>query len=119
VDDVDAGRILMAVNIVMPAAGESVTSGVILKWLKQPGDFIKRDEEVVEIETDKVTLSVPSPAAGVLGALVAKPGETVAVGQVLAAIDATATAGASAAKATAPAATAASRGLLAPRRTAG
>ncbi len=97
----------MAVNIVMPAAGESVTSGVILKWLKQPGDFIKRDEEVVEIETDKVTLSVPSPAAGVLGAIVAKPGETVAVGQVLAAIDETATAGASAAKATAPAATAA------------
>jgi 2-oxoglutarate dehydrogenase E2 component (dihydrolipoamide succinyltransferase) len=116
VNDVDAGRILMAVNIVMPAAGESVTSGVILKWLKQPGDFIKRDEEVVEIETDKVTLSVPSPAAGVLGAIVAKPGETVAVGQVLAAIDETATAGASAAKspAAAPAKAAAAAPAAAP-----
>jgi 2-oxoglutarate dehydrogenase E2 component (dihydrolipoamide succinyltransferase) len=105
----------MAVNIVMPAAGESVTSGVILKWLKQPGDFIKRDEEVVEIETDKVTLSVPSPAAGVLGAIVAKPGETVAVGQVLAAIDETATAGASAAKS--PAAAPAKAAAAAPAAT--
>jgi 2-oxoglutarate dehydrogenase E2 component (dihydrolipoamide succinyltransferase) len=97
----------MAVEIVMPQAGESVTSGVIAQWLKKPGDYVKRDEEVVSVETDKVNLGVPAPAAGVLTELRVKVGDTVAIGQVLAVIDEKATAGAAApaAKAPAPAAT--------------
>ncbi len=77
----------MAVDLVMPSAGESVTSGVVLRWLKNPGDAVKRDEEVVEIETDKVTLAVPAPAAGVITAHKVKAGDTVAIGQALATID--------------------------------
>jgi 2-oxoglutarate dehydrogenase E2 component (dihydrolipoamide succinyltransferase) len=71
----------------MPQAGESVTSGVVGRWLKQPGDSVKRDEPVVEIETDKVNLEVPAPSAGVLGAHKVKSGDTVAIGQVLGSID--------------------------------
>lgn len=77
----------MAVDLVMPSAGESVTSGVVLRWLKNPGDAVKRDEEVVEIETDKVTLAVPAPAAGVITAHKVKAGDTVSIGQSLATID--------------------------------
>jgi 2-oxoglutarate dehydrogenase E2 component (dihydrolipoamide succinyltransferase) len=88
----------MAVDLVMPQAGESVTSGVVTRWLKNEGEYVRRDEEVVEIETDKVTLSVPSPAAGVLTGLKARAGDTVNVGQVLASIDEKATAPAGAAK---------------------
>ncbi len=84
----------MAVDIVMPQAGESVTSGVIAQWLKKPGDYVKRDEEVVSVETDKVNLGVPAPASGVLTEVRAKVGDTVAIGQVLAVIDEKATAGA-------------------------
>ena len=77
----------MPVDLVMPQAGESVTSGVISQWLKQPGEFVKRDEEVVTVETDKVNLGVPAPASGVLVAQSVKVGDTVAIGQVLAVID--------------------------------
>lgn len=77
----------MAVDLVMPSAGESVTSGVVLRWLKNPGEAVKRDEEVVEVETDKVTLSVPAPAAGVITAHKVKAGDTVSIGQSLATID--------------------------------
>jgi len=98
----------MAVEIVMPQAGESVTSGVIAQWLKKPGDYVKRDEEVVSVETDKVNLGVPAPAAGVLTELRVKVGDTVAIGQVLAVIDEKATAGAPAPAAKAPAPAAAS-----------
>ncbi len=76
----------MAVDIVIPSAGESVTSGVISRWLKNDGDFVKRDEDVLEVETDKVTLAVPAPAAGVLKTGV-KPGDTVNIGQVVGAVD--------------------------------
>lgn len=87
----------MAVDLVMPSAGESVTSGVVLRWLKNPGDAVKRDEEVVEIETDKVTLAVPAPSAGVITAHKVKAGDTVSIGQALAVIDEKATASVSAA----------------------
>src|SRR5689334_20004725 len=53
-----------AVDIVMPAMGESVTEGVVLEWHKQPGDAVAQDETVVEISTDKVDAEVPAPAGG-------------------------------------------------------
>lgn len=76
----------MAVNIVIPAAGESVTTGVISRWLKADGDYVKRDEDVLELETDKVTMGIPSPAAGVLKTSV-PAGETVNIGQTVGSID--------------------------------
>jgi 2-oxoglutarate dehydrogenase E2 component (dihydrolipoamide succinyltransferase) len=76
----------MAVEIRVPMLGESVTEATVAKWLKRPGDAVERDEPVVELETDKVTLEVPAPAAGVLGDLRADEGSTVPVGAVLATI---------------------------------
>jgi 2-oxoglutarate dehydrogenase E2 component (dihydrolipoamide succinyltransferase) len=70
-------------EIRVPTLGESVTEATIGKWFKQPGDAIAVDEPLVELETDKVTIEVPAPAAGVLAAIAAKDGETVAVGAVL------------------------------------
>ena len=82
----------MPVNIVIPQAGESVASGVVLKWTKAVGEFIKRDETVLEVETDKVTLEVPAPSAGVLMSQSVKPGDTVAIGATVGVIDEKATA---------------------------
>ncbi|CAN5715714.1 2-oxoglutarate dehydrogenase complex dihydrolipoyllysine-residue succinyltransferase [soil metagenome] len=76
----------MPIDITIPSAGESVTSGVINRWLKNTGDFVKRDEIIIEVETDKVTLEIPSPAAGVLKQT-AKPGDTVAIGAVIGTVD--------------------------------
>jgi 2-oxoglutarate dehydrogenase E2 component (dihydrolipoamide succinyltransferase) len=70
-------------DIRVPALGESVTEATIGKWFKQPGDPVAVDEPLVELETDKVTIEVPSPAAGVLADIAAKDGETVAVGALL------------------------------------
>src|SRR5215468_5813174 len=70
-------------EIRVPALGESVTEATIGKWFKQPGDPVAVDEPLVELETDKVTIEVPAPAAGVLGDIAAKNGETVAVGTLL------------------------------------
>ena len=70
-------------DIRVPTLGESVTEATIGKLFKQPGDAVAVDEPLVEIETDKVTLDVPAPAAGVLGEIVAKNGETVGVGAIL------------------------------------
>ncbi|MDX2132572.1 MAG: 2-oxoglutarate dehydrogenase complex dihydrolipoyllysine-residue succinyltransferase [Planctomycetota bacterium] len=78
----------MPVEILMPQAGESVSSGVVSRWLKNPGDSVKRDETVIEVETDKVNLEVPAPSAGVIASHSVKPGDTVAIGQVLGMIDA-------------------------------
>src|SRR5215213_8371139 len=72
-----------AVEITMPAMGESVSEGVILEWAKQPGDPVEADETIVEISTDKVDAEVPSPAAGVMGEILAEPGDTVTVGQLI------------------------------------
>ncbi len=67
----------------VPTLGESVTEATIGRWFKQPGDAVAVDEPLVELETDKVTIEVPSPAAGVLADITAKDGETVAVGALL------------------------------------
>jgi 2-oxoglutarate dehydrogenase E2 component (dihydrolipoamide succinyltransferase) len=64
----------------VPSLGESISEGIVSRWLKQPGDTVAVDEPVVELETDKVTLEVPSPQAGVLGKQLVAAGETVAVG---------------------------------------
>src|SRR5215208_8135127 len=72
-----------AVEITMPAMGESVSEGVILQWAKQPGDAVEADETIVEISTDKVDAEVPAPASGVMEEILANPGDTVTVGQVI------------------------------------
>jgi len=73
-------------EIRVPALGESVTEATIGKWFKQPGDVVAVDEPLVELETDKVTIEVPAPAAGVLTDVAVKDGDTVAVGALLGAI---------------------------------
>jgi 2-oxoglutarate dehydrogenase E2 component (dihydrolipoamide succinyltransferase) len=91
-------------EIRVPTLGESVTEATIGRWFKKAGDAVAVDEPLVELETDKVTIEVPSPSAGVLGEIAAKDGDTVAVGALLGMI----TDGAAAAKpAAAPAKTAA------------
>src|SRR5947208_16081577 len=73
----------MTIEIRVPTLGESVTEATVAKWLKQPGETVARDEPVVELETDKVTLEVPAPAAGVIGEIRAAEGSNVPVGAVL------------------------------------
>src|SRR3954447_4341494 len=73
-------------EIRVPTLGESVTEATIGKWFKRPGDPVAVDEPLVELETDKVTIEVPAPAAGTLAEIAAKDGETVAVGALLGAI---------------------------------
>ena len=73
----------MTIEIRVPTLGESVTEATVARWLKQPGETITRDEPVVELETDKVTLEVPAPAAGTLGEIRAGEGTNVPVGAVL------------------------------------
>ncbi len=70
-------------EIRVPTLGESVTEATIGKWFKKPGDAVAVDEPLVELETDKVTIEVPAPAAGVLADIAVKDGETVAVGALL------------------------------------
>jgi 2-oxoglutarate dehydrogenase E2 component (dihydrolipoamide succinyltransferase) len=70
-------------EIRVPTLGESVTEATIGKWFKKAGEAVAVDEPLVELETDKVTIEVPAPAAGVLSEIAAKDGETVAVGAVL------------------------------------
>ena len=76
----------MSIQIKVPALGESVTEATIARWLKNEGDQVKRDEPLVELETDKVSVEVPSPAAGVLEHIEVKAGGTVNVGAVLGAV---------------------------------
>jgi 2-oxoglutarate dehydrogenase E2 component (dihydrolipoamide succinyltransferase) len=78
----------MPTEIRVPTLGESVSEATIAKWFKKPGDAVKADEPIVELETDKVTLEVPAPAAGVLGAIAAKEGESVGVNALLGMIEA-------------------------------
>src|ERR1700682_4945680 len=72
------------IDVVTPAAGESVTEGTILEWHVKVGDFIKADDTIVEISTDKVDLELPSPASGTVSEILAEGGDTVTVGQVIA-----------------------------------
>ncbi|TVQ30891.1 MAG: 2-oxoglutarate dehydrogenase complex dihydrolipoyllysine-residue succinyltransferase [Phycisphaeraceae bacterium] len=76
----------MPTDIVIPSLGESVTEGVIASWLKNEGDSVDRDEPVLELETDKITMEIPAPVAGVVSQK-AKEGDTVKVGDVIGAID--------------------------------
>jgi len=80
----------MAVQVVVPNVGESVTEGVIATWLKQPGEWIEQDETVLELETDKVTMEIPAPSSGVMGAHKFAEGDTVEVGATVTEIDETA-----------------------------
>jgi 2-oxoglutarate dehydrogenase E2 component (dihydrolipoamide succinyltransferase) len=77
----------MAVELKVPSAGESITEVVIATWLKKEGDPVKRDEPVVEIETDKATLEVPAPVAGVLRGITKQQGQGATVGEVIAQIE--------------------------------
>ncbi|MBK9639388.1 MAG: 2-oxoglutarate dehydrogenase complex dihydrolipoyllysine-residue succinyltransferase [Bacteroidetes bacterium] len=81
----------MAVELKVPSPGESITEVQIAQWLKADGDYVERDEEVAEIDSDKATLSLVAEASGILKILV-KEGEMVAVGSVVASIDTSATA---------------------------
>ena len=73
----------MSQEIVVPALGESITEATVSKWLKKSGENVKADEPIVELETDKVNLEVPSPVDGVLSNIKTKEGETVKVGALL------------------------------------
>ena len=94
----------MATDIRVPALGESVTEATIGQWFKKVGEAVAADEPVVELETDKVTIEVPAPSAGVLQAIAANPGDTVNVGALIGAIGDAAGAAASAAEPPKPAA---------------
>jgi 2-oxoglutarate dehydrogenase complex dihydrolipoamide succinyltransferase (E2) component len=76
----------MAIKIIMPHMGESVVEGTIIKWLKRPGDRVRENDPIVEIETDKINVEVPSPASGVLLTILAEEGATVSVEQTIAMI---------------------------------
>ena len=96
----------MAIEITVPTLGESVADATVARWIKKTGDAVAADEPVVELETDKVTLEVPSPAAGTLGEIIAAEGANVEVGASLAILNEGATPAASPAPAPAPAAAA-------------
>ncbi len=93
----------MAIEIRVPALGESITEATVGKWFKKAGESVQADEPLVELETDKVTLEVNAPSPGVLTEIVAETGQTVAIGALLGQV----AAGASPARAPAPAAKAA------------
>jgi len=89
----------MATEVLVPTLGESITEATLGEWLKQPGDAVAADEPIASLETDKVSVEVPSPVAGVMGDHAVKVGDTVSVGALLATVDA---GGAAPAKAEAP-----------------
>ncbi|WP_448503077.1 2-oxoglutarate dehydrogenase complex dihydrolipoyllysine-residue succinyltransferase [Sphingomonas sp.] len=78
----------MATEILVPTLGESITEATLGEWLKQPGDRVEADEPVASLETDKVSVEVPAPAAGVMGTHAVQPGDTVNVGAMIGTIDA-------------------------------
>ena len=76
----------MSNQIIVPSLGESVTEATVSKWLKQVGETVSSDEPLVELETDKVNIEVPSPLSGVLSSINVKEGSTVEVGSLLGSI---------------------------------
>ncbi|HKG21886.1 MAG TPA: dihydrolipoamide acetyltransferase family protein [Blastocatellia bacterium] len=88
----------MSEEVKMPQMGESIAEGTIVRWLKQVGDTVKRDEPLFEISTDKVDAEIPSPASGVLSEIRAKEGETVPVNAIVAVINGGGAQGATAAE---------------------
>ena len=77
----------MSEKILVPTLGESITEATVARWLKNQGDYVEADEPIIELETDKVNLEVPSPIDGVLANINAKDGEVVKVGSTLGIID--------------------------------
>ena len=77
----------MSIDIHVPTLGESISDATIARWIKKAGEAVAADEPIVELETDKVTLEVPSPVAGKLGEIIASEGETVEVGALLARVE--------------------------------
>src|SRR3954466_3118637 len=84
----------MATDVQVPTLGESITEGTLAQWLKKPGEVVAEDEAIATLETDKVSVDVPSPVAGVLTEQLVREGDNVAVGAVIARIDQNATASA-------------------------
>ncbi len=78
----------MATEVLVPTLGESITEATLGEWLKKPGDPVRADEPIAALETDKVSVEVPSPVAGTMGDYAVKVGDTVAVGAMIATIDA-------------------------------
>ena len=97
----------MSTEVKVPALGESITEGTLAQWLKKPGEAVAADEPIASLVTDKVSVDVPSPSAGVLAETLVNEGDTVAVGATIARIDENATASAAAPAAATPAPTAA------------
>lgn len=99
----------MTISVELPALGESVVEGMVSKWLVKEGDFVERDQPVVEVTTDKVDAEIPAPEAGVIVSIAAQEGETIPVGAALCVIDPNASAAlaASGARESAPATSAA------------
>ena len=77
----------MTEKITVPTLGESVSEATVSKWLKSTGEKVSVDEPLVELETDKVNVEVPSPVSGYLGSIAAQEGETVNVGSLLGTVD--------------------------------
>ena len=73
----------MSNQILVPSLGESITEATVSRWLKQTGEKVDSDEPLVELETDKVNVEVPSPLAGILSSIKVKEGDTVKVGALL------------------------------------
>lgn len=92
----------MAIDLVIPTVGESITEVEIGAWLKQPGEAVEQDEAIVEIESDKATVEVYAPVAGVMGEVLKQTGETAAIGDIVGTMEAggTGTVGPAAAAAT-------------------
>jgi len=83
-----ARKISMTTEVKVPTLGESITEATLGAWLKQPGEAVAQDEPIASLETDKVAVEVPSPVAGTMGDQLAKVGDTVAVGGIIATISA-------------------------------
>src|SRR3989337_2393006 len=77
----------MPTDVSVPTLGESITEGTLAQWLKKPGDAVAVDEPIASLETDKVTVEVPSPVAGIFGEALVNEGATVAVGATIARIN--------------------------------
>ncbi|VVT19465.1 dihydrolipoyltranssuccinase [Sphingomonas sp. EC-HK361] len=106
----------MATEVTVPTLGESITEATLGEWLKQPGDPVQADEPIASLETDKVSVEVPSPVAGVMGAHAVQVGDTVQVGAMIATVEA---GGGAPAQAAAPAPAASAPAEAVPAATAG
>src|SRR5262245_58684568 len=104
----------MAISIVVPQLGESVAEGTVSKWLKQQGERVRKEEPLVEIQTDKINVEIPSPGEGVLSKILVQEGTTVLVGTEIAVLEGSGEAAAAPAQQARPAAAAAQASAPAP-----